>query len=585
MIRKIYANDPRFKSVEFHPGLNIILAERSEQSGKKDTRNGTGKTTLINVMHFCLGADLNKLDLPTSEIKQWEFFIELDVCGEVITAKRAIDNQGIIYVFGNFATLPLPPAKDEETGEFFFKLDDWRILLGICLYNLKASYVQKYHPRFRGLISYFIRKGMDAYSSPFLHFRQQHTFDWEISNYFLLGLPWEHAAEAQIIRDKTKNIKKLNDIIKAGLISSQGELEAERLRLEKQIEKESTALRSFRVHPQYKEIQEQADTLTKRLHGQNNKLFVLKQKLARYEESITSETPPTNDKIEQLYEEAGVLFPDTIKRTLNEAHDFHKQIVKNRQEFLRVEVIVIKGEITSLENAIQMTTDGRASLMGLLETHGALEEFYGIQKKLLEKKELLEVIKSKLTSLNEVASHKNEVKIAKLELEAKLQRDYQETRSCWEKAVEVFSENSLALYDTPGDLIIEPSENGYKLDVEIKRGGSEGVSKMKIFCYDMMLLELFSERKCIDFLVHDSTIFDGVDSRQRAKALNYACERASEKGIQYICAINSDMIPYDDLQESFDIEKYIAIKLGDDSPSSSLMGFHFEIKRKGSDEN
>lgn len=46
---------------------------------------------------------------------------------------------------------------------------------------------------------------------------------------------------------------------------------------------------------------------------------------------------------------------------------------------------------------------------------------------------------------------------------------------------------------------------------------------MKVFCYDMVIAELGMERNFFpDFLIHDSTIFDGVDERQVARALMLA---------------------------------------------------------------
>lgn len=68
MIRRVYASDKRFKSVEFTNGLNIVLAEQSANSDSKDTRNGVGKTTLIHVIDFCLGAELDKGKLPIDKI-------------------------------------------------------------------------------------------------------------------------------------------------------------------------------------------------------------------------------------------------------------------------------------------------------------------------------------------------------------------------------------------------------------------------------------------------------------------------------------------------------------------------------------
>jgi uncharacterized protein YydD (DUF2326 family) len=56
MINTISANQPSFKTVEFTPGFNVIIADRTESSGVKDSRNGLGKSTLIEIIHFCLGA-------------------------------------------------------------------------------------------------------------------------------------------------------------------------------------------------------------------------------------------------------------------------------------------------------------------------------------------------------------------------------------------------------------------------------------------------------------------------------------------------------------------------------------------------
>ena len=57
-----------------------------------------------------------------------------------------------------------------------------------------------------------------------------------------------------------------------------------------------------------------------------------------------------------------------------------------------------------------------------------------------------------------------------------------------------------------------------------------------------------------------------VYSRQRARALEYAHKRALEHNFQYICAINSDMIPYEDFEEGFEIGQFVRLTLGDKEP-------------------
>lgn len=52
MIRKIYSTLSTFNTIELHEGLNILLADITQRSTVKDTRNGLGKTTFIEIIHF-----------------------------------------------------------------------------------------------------------------------------------------------------------------------------------------------------------------------------------------------------------------------------------------------------------------------------------------------------------------------------------------------------------------------------------------------------------------------------------------------------------------------------------------------------
>lgn len=580
MIHKIWANDKRFKAVEFSAGLNVILAERTLESGQKDTRNGAGKTTLLNIVHFCLGADLHRLSLPKDELQDWEFYICLDLGGTTLTAKRSISNAKIIEILGDVSNLPIAPEKDSE-GVVFYKNDDWKNLLGRCLFRIQDEASAKYSPSFRSLVSYFTRKGADAYTDPFKHFRNQKAYDMQINNAFLIGLNWLHASEAQEIREKESATKALNAAIKAGIAASQGELEAERVRIERELKQKTDAVKSFNVHPQYKEFQDQANQLTGEIHDLTNKSLMMRRKLERYEKTISEEHMPDSCSVEKLFLDAGVHFADNIKRTLEEAKGFHKAIVQNRKLFLEAEVSQLKNELSSNDVSIKAACDKRADLLKLLETHGALEEFSILQEHVVEKKSELEVIKSRIADIRDMAQHKKDIKASKIELETKLQRDYEESRTDWESAISLFNENSQALYDESGNLIINTTDNGYKFGVEINKSSSEGIGKMKIFCYDLMLVELMRQRDGIDFLFHDSSIFDGVDSRQRALALMHAHRKGLKYNFQYICALNSDMVPNDDFEEGFDLAMFVRLTLRDQKPEDATLGFHFELAKKG----
>ncbi|MEH2261789.1 hypothetical protein [Nostoc sp.] len=113
-------------------------------------------------------------------------------------------------------------------------MEEWKAVLGNLTFGLTIdNEAKKYKPTFRGLISYFIRRGRDAFSTPFEHHPKQPGWDKQVNNAFLLGLAWEEARDLQLLKDKQKliaDIKKLKKDTEAGvaigIFGSLGELEA-----------------------------------------------------------------------------------------------------------------------------------------------------------------------------------------------------------------------------------------------------------------------------------------------------------------------------------------------------------------------
>jgi uncharacterized protein YydD (DUF2326 family) len=105
----------------------------------------------------------------------------------------------------------------------------------------------------------------------------------------------------------------------------------------------------------------------------------------------------------------------------------------------------------------------------------------------------------------------------------------------------------------------------------------QGITNMQIFCFDLMLTEIGCKRGYgPGFLIHDSHIFDGVDERQVAKALQLGAERADALGFQYIVTMNSDALPRDGFRHGFDIvPRLLDTKLTDATETGGLFGVRF----------
>ncbi len=474
MIKKIFANKSSFKTVEFRPGMNIVWADRTKDSTKKDSRNGLGKTTLIEIIHFCLGAKTSKgKGLLNNNLDGWEFSLVMQIEDKNITITRSVDHPNIIRVDGDV-------QKNQDT----LNIKAWNALLGHLLFGLETSEEQKYQPTFRSLISYFIRRSKDAFSTPFEHHRKQIEWDKQVNNVFLLGLAWEDAASFQILKDRKKGLEEFKKAVKSGVVKgidgSLGDLEAQKVRLKTKADKESLSLQSFKVLPQYEQIQAEANELTQVIHKLINANTIDKRLLSLYEQNLTEETPPESDTVEQMYTEAGIALPNFTLRRLEEVQVFHKKIIANRRAFLSTEIDRLKREIGKRDIQISEYTEKKASTLEILKTHGALEEYTSLQKKYLNTINDLNSISTMIENMKAFDSGLSDIKISHEEILRKARQDYAERTPIRERAISLFNTFSESLYSAPGKLVIDVEPTGFRFDVEIERSGSSGISNMKI---------------------------------------------------------------------------------------------------------
>ncbi len=581
MIKAVRANRKGFHTALLQPGVNLILADRSTSAGDKDTTNALGKSTLIEIIDFCLASNSSPgKGLRIEALQGWAFTLEFSLYGREVAVTRATDTPGFFAIEGATEDWPFRPTPNKE-GVPGLDAKKWRAVLAWALFGLSdLSAESGYKPSARSLLSYFVRNQTAAYNIPFKHFDNQKTWDIQVHNAFLLGLNWEKAATWQQLKDQKNALDALKQAIKTGAVdgelASLGELEAERLRLATQLEREREALSNFRVLPQYREIESQTNLLTSEIHGLVNANIVDKRRLDRYRDSLVSEDAPTEDRLEALYGEAGIALPGAVKKTLADARAFNAQIIANRREFIAGEIAALEAAVSERETDIATLTDRRANYLSALAGQGALEELTQLQELHAATRLKVDELTNRITQLRQMTTKADTIKVETVELKRATTLDYEERRALWSQALSLFSEFSENLYKSSGRLVIDIDDTGYKFDVEIAGSPSEGISKMKIFCYDLMLISFARQRGLgIDFLIHDSTIFDGVDPRQRAHALELAAAMAAKHGFQYICTLNTDMVPVGDFTSGFDYESLVRLRLTDTDPTGSLLGIRY----------
>lgn len=578
MILRVGSSLASFKDVNFGPGLNLVVADQAAGSDQKETRNGVGKSLLVDIIHFCLGGNLkpdSKLCRP--ELKNESFYVSMKIGEENIAVKRSVETPGHVIV----TQLPegwLANTKAQYANDLVqLSIRDWLYVLGRQVFDLTDS--RPHAPTFRSLISYFVRQGQAAFLSPFTPHPSMSVADKQVLNSFLLGLGWQYALEWQAWRDRNDALKDLKKAIKSGALASfgrsLGELEAERVRIRQQLEISRRELAGFKVLPEYEEIEREASRLTRESHRLLNANVSDNELLKLYEDSLHGEQDLKPEVVIELFQEAGVLLPELVKRRLDEVREFHFAVLQNRRVFLEQQIARIRSLIEDRSTKVVLNDLERSRMLDVLQTHGALEEYNSLQELNNELAGKFKQIEEQISLMTNIDRESAQLKKDQADLVQRAKLEFSEMRPIRDEAISIFNENSEHLYNVPGRLIIDVLESGYSFGVEIERDGSEGIDKMKIFCYDLMLARLWSSKPhSPKYLIHDSTLFDGVDERQRGHALERAFHETSANGFQYIAMFNSDSLPGSDYLGDVDLQDAIKLRL-DDSPEGSLVGFRF----------
>ena len=123
MIHELWSDRPSFKRLRFGRGLNIVLAARSgvvtETEDQGRTRNGAGKSSLIDILRFMLGGEVQKKKTIVAApiLKDDNFFLSFDLMQRPITVSRSPAGRGRVKVQGEFADWPIQPDINKKTGE------------------------------------------------------------------------------------------------------------------------------------------------------------------------------------------------------------------------------------------------------------------------------------------------------------------------------------------------------------------------------------------------------------------------------------------------------------------------------------
>jgi uncharacterized protein YydD (DUF2326 family) len=590
LIHRIESTLPSFKSIDLGPGLNILTAEKSEDATDRQTRNGAGKSSVLDIIHFVLGGRClapkgdRKKDciFRLDQLKKEFFGLVLDLREDRVSVARSGSEHGRILInSANPEGWPFRPTIDQPSGDEFLKAKEWNVVLGAEFFGLSAG-GEKHAPSFRNVFPYFARREIDGgFATPEKFFAQQSVGDQQITLSFLIGLDWHISQELQLVRDKKKSFEIIKREARKGalerFVGNTGELRSQLTVAQNKANRLKRQIAAFEVLPEYHDLEREASALARTISDLANANTIDEQRKEQLRGALAEEEEPEMSDVVRLYEEAGVVLPALVVNHLESVRTFHRVVLRNRRSHLQAEIADADHRIDDRRSQMRDQDARRHEILEVLAAHGALDQLSRLQEEWTRLQATTEDLRRRYNDAKRLESLSSEIKLETAQLHQRLIRDLEEHQEVIDAAVLLFEEFSGALSEHQGHLTIAAAEEGPKFDVEVPSGRSVGIKNMQIFCFDLMLATLWT-RKGLGpgFLIHDSHLFDGVDSRQVAKAIEIAARTAENEGFQYIMTMNSDAIPTDEFSRDFEVDEYILpVHLDDSTETGGLFGLRF----------
>lgn len=569
-LRKLTSDDSRFKNVTFNDHLSILVSTKTQYAEIGDSRNGTGKSSMVNLLRYLLGGSARGA-LSRSELQGVTFFLEIGHQSSDIMVCRTLGP-------GKSVTLT---SSDPDLGSIS-TVNKWQAWQGKHFFGLPDGVK---HPSVGDLWAQFVRTEFAKATKTHPSQRKWHT---GARMGYLLGLDTQAIAAGGEVAESVQVRKQLRAVMKKGDV---GGLPAEPSRLRPELaeakrmrDAAAQQLTGYRVDEQYAQHQEEADRLSSAIKELNDVVIALEARRADIVRTLNDEDgrylddPQLLARMEAAYREIAGTWPGSATNRFEQVEAFHKSIIRNRTLRLAAERDGLTARIEEAARRRERLDEKRAELLRLLEQSQALDTFLEAQRALAVLNEKVAALEERLTLAVQLSEEEASFGLAKINAKHSLALSIRQSRAL-EDAISRYGQIIQEIYRRrSGHLIVDSTSSGeVDVDVTISGDDSAGINSVKIFVLDVvLLLSAMSIGRAPGLLVHDSHLFDAMDDRQAASCLNIGARLAEENGFQYVVTMNSDKLNSITQEGRFDAAPYmIDPHLTDTVDDGGLFGFKF----------
>jgi uncharacterized protein YydD (DUF2326 family) len=344
VLRRIRSSDDRFKTVEFHRDLNIIVAKKAPEASHQDTRNAVGKSSLIELIHFLLGSSSARTLLTSAALRNHRFTLTMDwprSGRSLLNVERTGSHPTVVKLRSEgFQILaPKPGQLELDGGEASVSDEHWRQIVERDLFGLPADAESLSG---RVLMSFLARRaGSKGFVSPNRTHDRQSDAEGTAHQAYLLGLDWRLAYRYRLIAAqesaRRELVKAATDPLWGRVVGRTSELRAKISLAEDRLRQLQAEASDLTVLPNFEAQAAEAATLETEIRQLTNADAVDRRALKEIDLAIADSVEPDNRHLEQVWQELSTLLTEQIQRRFEEVQRFHDSVLRNRRRYLEQE--------------------------------------------------------------------------------------------------------------------------------------------------------------------------------------------------------------------------------------------------------
>ena len=545
-IRSLKISTPNnvLREMDFCSGLNLII-DKTPTTNEQLTGNNVGKTTVLKLVDFCLGAKPNIIYSDTEDKKSAyqevkDYLIEKEVLITLVLADSFDDDANKIVIERNF--LSRSNAVRNINGKEILEKEFEDELLRLLIPHQKAE-----KPTFRQIISHNIRYRDETINNT-IKTLNRYTADveYEALYLFLLGCTFDDGAKKQAIFSKIKHEEAYRERLekKQTKISYEMALSL----LEDEINELNVKKSTFNLNENFEKDIDELNLVKYRINKSSStigNMNIRKNLITEAQKEMEQNIAIIDLKqLELLYLEA-TSNVQGIQKTFEDLVSYHNNMLVEKARF-------IGAELPSLEDKIKAE---RKIISGLLSQEKRLSEriakgdsFIELEKiigELNEKHRTKGEYQSIISQLNDVENnidnfnkelHDIDDFLFSSEFENLLKVQVIKFNKHFSAiSNELYGEKYALTYDK---IINKNGKQVYQFS-SFNLNMSSGKKQGEILCFDIAYIMFAYEEKlpCLQFLLNDKK--ELMHDNQLSKVAEYV----KDKDIQLVVSILKDKLP------------------------------------------